>query len=430
MTGHISVKPRNGASALAARWPLLAQRRPLIAYLCGMVALHAVLLAVFAVSTPFRWGDVFTFTALTVCGAVCIEATRRLGMPAGIARDMLSAWWLPTAFLLPPLYALLAPIPLQILLQKRVRETVLYRRVGSVAAIGLAGGTASMVFHLGVPDPAELTAGGVMAILLAVGGAVLFTVLNTSLIAVAAFMSEPDTRLRDVLWDRESALLDVVELCLGVLVAIACGINLALLVLALPPVVLLQRSLLHAQLQAAARTDPKTGLLNAAAWQREADTEIVRARRTGSALAVLIVDIDHFKRVNDRHGHLVGDQVLAGVAATLRSQLREYDVIGRFGGEEFVVLLPHTEVREARLIAERLRVRVGMMAIPADDVMISVTISAGVALMSLHGDDLIELLAAADLALYRAKELGRDQVCLPLTSAPPPPASAAEAESP
>ncbi|GAA4227812.1 diguanylate cyclase (GGDEF)-like protein [Streptosporangium album] len=416
---HTSAKPRSGVTVLVDRWPLLGQRRALVVYFCGIVALALVAIGLFALSTEFRWHDLLTFTALMACGAVCIEATRRLGMPAGVSRDLLSAWWLPAALLLPPVYALLAPIPLQILLQKRVRETVLYRRVFSSAAIGLAGCAASVLFHTVAGDLTALIAGDGATIAVAVGSAVLFTVLNTALIAVAAHTAAPDSRWREVLWNRESLLLDVVELCLGVIVAITCGLNPALLVLALPPVVLLQRSLLHAQLQAAARTDSKTGLLNAAAWQREADTEIVRARRTGETLALLIVDIDHFKRVNDTYGHLIGDQVLIGVAATIRSQLRDYDVVGRFGGEEFVVLLPRADVTEARRVAERLRSRIGRMAVPADDNLITVTISVGVAVMSMHGDDLIELLAAADLALYRAKELGRDRICLPATVVPP-----------
>ncbi|GAA4104152.1 GGDEF domain-containing protein [Nonomuraea soli] len=419
-SSHTSVKPRDGVSDLVGRWPLLGQRQALVVYLCGIVTLDLVAIVAFVAQTEFLLPQLLTFAALMGCGAVCIEATRRLGMPAGVSRDLLSAWWLPVALLLPPVYALFAPILLQILLQWRVRATVLYRRVFSSAAIGLAGCTASVVFHSLVPDVSVLWLGLGGPILLAVGCAALFAVLNTALIAVAAHTADPDTRWRDVLWDRESLLLDVVELCLGVIVAIACGINLALLLLTLPPVVLLQRSLLHAQLQAAARTDAKTGLLNAAAWQREADTEIVRARRTGETLALLIIDIDHFKRVNDTYGHLVGDQVLAGVAATLRTQLRDYDVVGRFGGEEFVVLLPRADVAEARRVAERLRSRVGRMAIAADDALITVTISAGVAVMSLHGDDLIELLAAADLALYRAKELGRDRICLPAPVQRPP----------
>ncbi|MDR8412109.1 GGDEF domain-containing protein [Nonomuraea sp. 3-1Str] len=411
---HTPITPRDGVSTLVGRWPLLGQRRPLVIYLVGIVALDLVAIVLLAASTPVRWSDVMAFVALMACGAVCIEATRRLGMPAGVSRDLLSAWWLPVALLLPSLYALLAPIVLQMLLQWRVRATVLHRRVFSSAAIGLAGCAASMAFHRLVPDPAALTRGAIEPIGLAVAAAIVFALLNTALIALAAHMADPEVPWREVLWDKESALLDVVELCLGVSVAISAGLNLGLLILALPPVVLLQRSLLHAQLQAAARTDPKTGLLNAAAWQREADTEIVRARRTGETLALLIVDIDHFKRVNDRHGHLVGDQVLAAVAATLRSQLREYDVVGRFGGEEFVVLLPGADVHEARQVAERLRNRISHMAVAADDAMITVTISVGVAIMTLHGDDLIELLAAADLALYRAKELGRDRICLPV----------------
>jgi diguanylate cyclase (GGDEF)-like protein len=404
---------------------LLAQSRALVLYLCGVVTLDLVAMGVSAAMTEFRWHDLLIFAALMACGAVCIEATRRLGMPAGVSRDLLSAWWLPVALLLPPVYALLAPLPLQVLLQLRVRATVVYRRVASSAAIGLSACAASLVFHGALPAGAGFALGSREALLLAVGCAALFTVLNTALIAIAAHTADPDTQWREVLWNRESLILDVVELCLGVLVTIACGLSPGLLLLALPPVVLLQRSLLHAQLQAAARTDAKTGLLNAAAWQREADTEIVRARRTGETLALLIVDIDHFKRVNDTYGHLVGDQVLGVVAATLRSQVREYDVIGRFGGEEFVVLLPHADVTEARRVAERLRRRIGRMAVPVDDVMISVTISAGVAVLSMHGDDLLDLLAAADLALYRAKELGRDRICLP--AGPPRPRAAGDA---
>ncbi|TLF45453.1 GGDEF domain-containing protein, partial [Nonomuraea sp. KC401] len=417
-TGHASINSRDGVSKLAGRWPLLGQRRPLVVYLCAIVGLDLIAMVGLGASTSLRWRDLLMFCALMGCGAVCIEATRRLGMPSGVARDLLSAWWLPVALLLPPVYALFSPIVLQILLQVRVKATVLYRRVFSSAAIGLAGCTASLAFHHVVDDPWALSQGGGGPIFYAVGAAALFALLNIFLIAIAAHTADPETPWREVLWNKESLLLDIVELCLGVTVSIGCGVNLVLLLLALPPVVLLQRSLLHAQLQAAARTDAKTGLLNAAAWQREADTEIVRSRRTGDTLALLIIDIDHFKRVNDAHGHLVGDQVLVGVAATLRNQLRDYDVVGRFGGEEFVVLLPGADSHEARRVAERLRTRIGHMAIPADDALIRITISVGVALIGVHGDDLIELLAAADLALYRAKELGRDRVCVPAVQPP------------
>jgi diguanylate cyclase (GGDEF)-like protein len=216
-------------------------------------------------------------------------------------------------------------------------------------------------------------------------------------------------------------LLDLTETCVGILVTIACALSPVLLCVALPPVVLLQRSLMHQQLQAAARTDAKTGLLNATTWQREADTEIARALRRGEPVAVLLADVDHFKQVNDTHGHLTGDDVLRGLATELRQQVRETDIVGRFGGEEFVILLPKTGADEACRIADRLRRSAGVVKVLTSDAAVGVTISIGVAALGRHGRDLFELLAAADLALYRAKNTGRDRVCLYNPDAAPEP---------
>lgn len=208
-------------------------------------------------------------------------------------------------------------------------------------------------------------------------------------------------------------MVDAVELCVGITVAILVQLSPLLLAIAVPPTLLLQRSLLYQQLQTAARTDPKTGLLNAPTWEQAAVNEISRARSTQGRTAVLIIDIDHFKRVNDSHGHLFGDQVLLGVATTIAQELRQSDLLGRFGGEEFVVLLPGADIEEAGRVAERLRARVGGMEIAVDGVPVAITVSVGVAVAGDHGDDLVELLTAADLALYRAKETGRNRVCLP-----------------
>ena len=122
--------------------------------------------------------------------------------------------------------------------------------------------------------------------------------------------------------------------------------------------------------------------------------------------------MDHFKRVNDTYGHLAGDDVLRGLAAELRQQVRGSDVVGRFGGEEFVVLLPRADTDEACKIAERLRHRASVMGVYTDTDAVNVTISIGIAVLGVHGRDQFELLAAADLALYRAKDGGRDQVCV------------------
>jgi ATP-binding cassette ChvD family protein len=383
--------------------------------------------------TPVRGWDLVLFAGLMACGAVCVEATRRLGQPVGVSRDLLSAWWLPVALLLPPAYAMLAPALLGLLLFLRIRRGPLYRRAFSSAALGLSGACASVLFRSLAPVAAQGQATGWLPYPgpqewfvrpqqagIAVCCAIVFAVLNTCFVAIAAWLADPEGRLADMLWDRERMLLDLTETCIGVLVTIACALSPLLLLVALPPVLLLQRSLMHQQLKAAARTDSKTGLLNAATWQREADAEVARAQRRDEPVALLLADVDHFKKVNDTHGHLVGDDVLRGLAAELRQQVRETDVVGRFGGEEFVILLPKTKAEEALRIAERLRRGASVVQVLAGDTIVGVTISIGAAVLGVHGQDLFELLAAADLALYRAKEDGRDRVCLckPADAAP------------
>ena len=131
-------------------------------------------------------------------------------------------------------------------------------------------------------------------------------------------------------------------------------------------------------------------------------------------LAVALMDIDHFKAVNDTYGHLIGDKALRAVTDALRSQLRGYDLAGRFGGEEFVVLLPQAREQDALSVAERLRAHIAGLSIPVDDRdesagCVTLTISVGVASLDGESRELTDLLAAADAALYHAKETGRNK---------------------
>ena len=172
---------------------------------------------------------------------------------------------------------------------------------------------------------------------------------------------------------------------------------------------------LHGQLVKDARTDSKTGLLNAATWERAATAEITRAVRTRTQLAVALLDIDRFKVINDTYGHLTGDEVLKEIARTLRTMLREYDLAGRFGGEEFALLLPQTRAVDAFRIAERVRSAIAGLPIIAPGATggerVHVTVSIGVAALDAGTKrEYAELMAAADAALYRAKGCGRDQV--------------------
>src|ERR1700759_332576 len=406
-------------------WQLFALPHFVVGYVFLIIVADLGLTGWGIAGPPVRTADAALFAALLAWGAVCIEATRRLGQPTGVSRDLLSAWWLPIALLLPPVYSLVAPIILGVLLYLRVRRTPAYRRLFSSAALGLAGAAASVTFrHLGPTAGASQAVPWLShpeahawfmrpsAILAALGSAALFNVLNTGMVAVAAHAAQPQARWAEVLWDHESLLLDLTEICVGVLVVVSCALSPVLLLVALPPVIVLQRCLMHQQLQAAARTDAKTGVLNATAWQREADTEIPRAQRAGENLALLLADVDHFKQVNDTYGHLAGDEVLRGLATELRQQVRGSDVVGRFGGEEFVGLLPRADAEEACKIAERLRHRASVMGVYADGVAVDGTSSIGVGGFGAHGRDLFELLTAADSALYRAKDEGRDQVRL------------------
>jgi diguanylate cyclase (GGDEF)-like protein len=404
---------------------LLDEPLPLIAYVTGVLACYLAFTGWEAARTQVTAGDFSLFTALMCCGAVCVEASGRLGQPTGVWRDLLSAWWLPVALLLPPLYALVAPSALGLLSYLRVGRHTLYRRVFSSAALGLSGALASVLFRwlLPVVPPSLavnwLTYPGPNAWLLrprqalaAIVCAVVFGLLNAGLVAVAAWLVDPDTRLSDMLWDNERMLLDLTETCVGILVTIACALSTLLLAVALPPVVMLQRSLLHSQLKTQARTDPKTGVLNAGAWQGEAALAVDRARRRHEGLAVLLADVDYFKRVNDTYGHLTGDAMLRTLAAEMRQQVRESDLVGRFGGEEFAIVLSGTTAAEAYLVAERIRRGVGVVRVLTKDMIVGVTVSIGVSVLGSHGSDLDELLETADKALYRAKRTGRDRVCL------------------
>ncbi len=165
------------------------------------------------------------------------------------------------------------------------------------------------------------------------------------------------------------------------------------------------------QLEKQAHTDALTGLANRRHFFEKAEAELQRARRYDAPLALLMLDIDHFKDVNDAHGHRAGDRVLQALARTCREVLRSVDVVGRVGGEEFAILLPETPVADAADVAGRLRAAVAATRIGREEgVPLSVTVSIGVAALE-PGVNLDTLMSRADTALYDAKHQGRDRVC-------------------
>lgn len=164
------------------------------------------------------------------------------------------------------------------------------------------------------------------------------------------------------------------------------------------------------QLFALATTDPLTGCLNRRAFSNAACEEYERARRSGRSLALCLMDLDHFKRVNDRYGHSLGDQVLEQFCHRTRSLLRSSDKLGRFGGEEFIVLLPDTSLEGAKLLAERLRQAIATMVIKEGETqVVPVTVSIGVTEWA-PGSTYTETVSRADKLLYQAKAFGRNRV--------------------
>ncbi len=388
-------------------------------YVLGVTVTALSAAGVAAARLPLRPMQLFTFLILLGCGLASVAAASRIAYSqGGLVRDFLTVWILPVAILLPPFYALIAPIPLLAFTQWRVHRGVLHRRVFSGAAIGLAYGAASAAFRL-VPGPVagHSLGSGVHAItwtLVVVGCELLAWLVHNAFIIMAIKMSDPAADVLELLLNREALQADCVQFSFALLVTIVVATSPFLALFAVPSVLLVRRFLMHSQLVAQTRLDSKTGLLNAATWERESMAEVNRAIRTHTPLAVGLLDIDHFKVVNDTYGHLTGDRVLRAVSEALRSLLRTYDLAGRFGGEEFVVLLPQTGEEGARHIAERLRSYIGSLGVPIDDTpdaaCISVTVSVGVAVLDGGRRELTELLAAADAALYYAKETGRNRV--------------------
>jgi diguanylate cyclase (GGDEF)-like protein len=182
------------------------------------------------------------------------------------------------------------------------------------------------------------------------------------------------------------------------------------LVLIIGITLVLHRNVLIRQLREKARTDPKTGLLNAAGWSTAVDAELARAARANLPCGLLVIDLDHFKAFNDAYGHLAGDDILRAVANTISAEVRAYDIVGRFGGEEFVVLLPATTDTETVHVAERIRARIAALPLPSPDDQL--TVSIGVSVFPQHCENLDGLLHTADMAMYAAKAAGRDRVHL------------------
>lgn len=358
---------------------------------------------------PFTASDALPFVILITCVVLYTELSRPVERVrerfAGTPHISLDSVWTFSAILLvhPGLAALIITTSF-FYRWFRGQPNPLFRRTYSACATVLSGfATAAFLRTYAVPFdvlPRDLRS----FTLIVVAGA-LFLLVNTALMTVAVYYGVPHDRIRDALAKPFEYSLEAATIALGVIVAWALRDWPVILLLIVGITLVLHRGVLLRQLKRQARSDAKTGLLNAKAWREGAIDELDRARRAGRHTSLLMLDVDRFKLINDRHGHLIGDQYLAAIAETLRTEVRGTDLVGRFGGEEFVVLLPDTAAVHAHAIAERIRSRI---ADRAGDLPEHVTVSIGLA----DGPgvrDIDDLLAVADHALYEAKHAGRNR---------------------
>jgi len=174
---------------------------------------------------------------------------------------------------------------------------------------------------------------------------------------------------------------------------------------------LTDRAKIYKRLQKISITDTLTNTANKQHFIQRYEEEFNRSKKFGFDLSFLMVDIDYFKKYNDEHGHLVGDEILRDISALLKENIREIDFLGRFGGEEFSIFLPQTETEQARAVAERLRKTIENYQFEVYDEKINLTISIGVATFPANTRGRNKLIELADSALYKAKQAGRNHVC-------------------
>ncbi len=341
-----------------------------------------------------------------------IAATAQLfvvGIPRHQSYHTTIVFLIAAAMLLPPeLVALMAVV-------QHIPEWLKTRIAWYIAIFNICNWTLAMLaawasFHgvMSLFAPGDRVSYALAGVAAAVSIVTVNHVLMAPMLRLARGLSFQDSRL----FSFESLSTDLVLAMLGVATAAFWLVNPWLILFAVAPLFLIHRSLTVPMLQEEARVDPKTGLFNARHFALALDEELTRAARFERPLSLVMADLDLLRDINNTYGHLAGDAVLQGIAEVFRSQLRQYDVPARFGGEEFAILLPETPPEQAAEIAERIR---GAVSAKAFDVETSgepirATVSIGVAAFPRDGEDANELIHQADLAVYRAKLQGRNRV--------------------
>ncbi|WP_342768718.1 GGDEF domain-containing protein [Lentzea flaviverrucosa] len=394
-------------------WPVWTLRQPALYYwlFIDIAALATVTYAIVSSETPSP-SEIARFAAIAgTAGAVIIGSTiysHRLGETERNPWAAHLCYLTAGILALPPnlLVLLLFGPALHCLLAQRP-ET--HRWLFTLSATALAVFTTRYV--LGWADPHA----NIVILTLA---ATLLLVLRAALIALGLKLRSPSATFEENVGEPIDAILGVVAVSIGGLMGCVAESNAVHVLIAGPSLALLERAAQLPQWRRSAQRDAKTGLANAVHWDTRARYELTKGASRTRPMAVMLLDLDHFKRVNDEVGHLAGDAALAAISLLLRGTVRRGDLVGRFGGEEFVVLLPEATPDEAEFVAERVRKAVAALRVPtmATDgkphELHGLTVSIGVSTTTRFGYELPDLLVAADAALLAAKAYGRNLVSM------------------
>ncbi len=340
-----------------------------------------------------------------------IERLKRYLSPGGdrVVSNQVSVWAFAAVLTVPAGWAaVLIAVLYVVSLARRCRDKtgVAYRVVFAGATVMLSAEAASAA--LTVAGAGDVLRGGLLAPAAVVGALLVFTAANFGILMTGMWLTRRPPQLRGLLPDVDTFGYEVATLTLGIATAEFLIHTPALTPVAVLLAAYLHRSSLVNSLHRASAIDPKTALPNLTTWTEHAQGVLARAHSRNEPVTVLFCDLDHFKEVNDTYGHLTGDHVLAAVAQCLRQELRGHDDIGRFGGEEFVVVLHTIDQREAHVVATRLRIAVSALTF---DHGLHITMSVGIAHRHPGREpELQELLTRADAGLRVAKANGRNQV--------------------
>lgn len=408
-----------------AEWALW--HRPVL-FVAVLIVAEIIALAGFAIaisSTDAPSMSDWLHLAILLAGAtVHIQLTRRQeerrrNRMQSVLIDLIAVWVFPAVLVLPPKLVIVLIVAVRAqrwFVARRPAHNFVYSSIAHCFAAVLAG---ALYHALGPATWSELTlAASLREVGLVLVAAVVYEGVQLIYVGGIIALSTPKPTVRQVFGSRADNVLEAITTGLGAITAV--------LLVTLPPMVLVMavvtvvfnRLAEIEQLQADATTDPKTGLRNMRGWSESAERALGRIRRADGTLAVLMIDLDHFKWVNDTYGHPAGDDMLGRVADVLRDVTRPADIVGRFGGEEFLLLLPDTDTDGAHHVAERIRTTIAALRIDTTDkrgsrvVIAHRTASIGLAVYPVHATTLDGLTQAADAAVYEAKEAGRDNVRL------------------